>query len=722
MLRSFVLASIVTLTLTSLPAAGMKAELYPLPNDTLSFAAAKLRGREYKVAFNLAETAPASGARDFIAGVAAFRANEWQDAARYLSSSTKSFSMLADYSLYFQAQALNNLNRPDDALIPLQVIQKNHRESPTHRPAVLLIAEIQYARKDYPAALVAYQKFIESYPSGRDSLFAQQRLALCREAMGDATSAVKILRNLWLTSPASPLASKTEEELKRIASTGVPAASYTADELYHRGVTLLELKKFSAAVTAFKAVPREGQSREFVTRLDLKNGQALYRSRHYKEAEQIFSRISSIESASTIAAEATYWLARCKDRNDQHDEAVSKFLQVADRWPKADESDNALLEAAYIRKSQKRWGEVRINIQRLLSSYPETTLKPLAWWEGGWSAYQSGDWQTASYYLRKLAENNEYRDKALYWLSRSEAASGNRVDAESIYASLVREFPLSYYSLISRQEQKGEEGSPSFDPQNGLPRLGNETIGTLPLPPNFLRVKALISCGLNDEARKELAAFKGKSTDTAKLLGAARLYLEMDDFNGAYNLVRREPTRLSLKEGRQTLALQFQLPFFETANRYADAHGLPLPLVYAVIRAESSFSPVAVSPVGAVGLMQLMPATAAQIEGAGKEGNLTDRLTLPEKNISYGTKHMKDLILMYNADLISVIASYNAGAGAVNRWRRDFGTFPSAEFIEQIPYGETREYVKQVLASTAIYAQLYNLPLKGTKIPLPAKP
>jgi soluble lytic murein transglycosylase len=80
------------------------------------------------------------------------------------------------------------------------------------------------------------------------------------------------------------------------------------------------------------------------------------------------------------------------------------------------------------------------------------------------------------------------------------------------------------------------------------------------------------------------------------------------------------------------------------------------------------------------------------------------------------------LIAEYSDNLIAVIASYNAGGGTVNRWKRSFGTLPDLEFIEQIPYSETRDYVKQVIASTAIYAKLYNLPLKGIKLPLPPKP
>ncbi|HEY6837431.1 MAG TPA: lytic transglycosylase domain-containing protein, partial [Geobacteraceae bacterium] len=127
------------------------------------------------------------------------------------------------------------------------------------------------------------------------------------------------------------------------------------------------------------------------------------------------------------------------------------------------------------------------------------------------------------------------------------------------------------------------------------------------------------------------------------------------------------------------------------------------------IKAESSFSPTALSPVGAVGLMQLMPATAAIVlDGKGNKGG-ADRLTRPEVNIRAGVKHLKDLLALYDGNPVAAIAAYNAGAGNVNKWRKRFGALPPDQFIESIPFGETREYVKRVLATADIYNRLYHI-------------
>jgi soluble lytic murein transglycosylase len=120
--------------------------------------------------------------------------------------------------------------------------------------------------------------------------------------------------------------------------------------------------------------------------------------------------------------------------------------------------------------------------------------------------------------------------------------------------------------------------------------------------------------------------------------------------------------------------------------------------------------------------MQLMPATAAMVEGAGRKSLPVERLKEPELNITFGTRHMKDLLSEYNGNLIAVIASYNAGGNTVNRWLKSFGTLPQDEFTEQIPYGETRDYVKKVIATTAVYSRLYGFNLNGTALPLPVKP
>jgi soluble lytic murein transglycosylase len=131
-------------------------------------------------------------------------------------------------------------------------------------------------------------------------------------------------------------------------------------------------------------------------------------------------------------------------------------------------------------------------------------------------------------------------------------------------------------------------------------------------------------------------------------------------------------------------------------------------LIYALIRAESGFSPAIKSPAGAIGLMQLMPSTAKAT--AREKGTFNpQQLVVPDYNIKLGTRHFRDLMKGYDGDVVYSIAAYNAGAAAVERWRKGLKGLKKDEFIESIPYQETRDYVKKVYASAATYRQLYGL-------------
>ena len=148
--------------------------------------------------------------------------------------------------------------------------------------------------------------------------------------------------------------------------------------------------------------------------------------------------------------------------------------------------------------------------------------------------------------------------------------------------------------------------------------------------------------------------------------------------------------------------------YSELVSQNAALNGLSEGLVFALIRAESGFSPAIKSSAGAIGLMQMMPATAKQT--AREKGDFNpQRLTVPEYNIRLGTKHLNDLMKQYDGDVVYMAAAYNAGSGALERWKKSFKGLKKDEFIESIPYQETRDYVKKVYASAATYRQLYGL-------------
>ena len=716
MLRPLVIACFAFMFLT-IPAAGKSLQagkpLYVFADKSLENAARQMKFRDYSGAAKLLRDAPAGGTRDFLQGMAAFRSSRWNEAADALGRAAATFPLLADYALADQATALHKGRRFAEAEAPLSRLLKNYPDSPLRRSAALLLADTYYETGQFEAARRAYQGFIETYPAGSDAVTALYRAADCAARAGDTAAAVASFRRIWLSNPASPLAGKAENELHSLAATGVKLPPYSPEELYRRATTLYDLRKYPQAVAALKDVPRDGLGEEMRSRLQLKTGQALFKCRRYKEAGEMLSALLAAKPAVAVRNEALLWQARVLDKNGKQDEAVTACLRLAADAPAAELADDALLEAAGIRKSQGRHPEALAILQQLLRDYPRSGLKKSATWDVAWLSYRSGDMAAAAASFKKLTENDATREKAFYWLGRALLAGGDSNGAKTAFNELAVRYPYGFYTLACGCEPQPAAGAAATRPT--FPALPEEPAEMLPVPEGYERVKALIAFGLTEEAEKELAASRKKGLSQKALTALARLYLEMENYNVPLSLITAERPARQTGDPLYAWALSYPLGFRDAVKSQATARGVAENLLYAVIRSESSFSPTALSPAGAVGLMQLMPSTAAMILGDKGGATPRDRLVRPEVNISAGSRHLKDLITSYNGNIVAAVAAYNAGSGNVDRWLKRFGALPPEEFIESIPFGETREYVKKVIATATIYNRLYGL---GAPLPL----
>lgn len=698
----FIVLSI--LLFSAVPAFGVN--IYQLPDESLSVVASKMTCKDYKGAEEAALKAPPGGVRDFLLGMALVRSKEWEKAADYLGKASTTLPLLADYALYYRALALYRIARYPESLATLQGFAKSFPESPLSRSAEKLLADLLYESGNFPDAAAAYQAFIEKFASGADALAALHSLALCRERTGDTKGAVILLRNIWLLYPASEIAVSAEEDLQRLANNGASVAPYSAEELMRRGTVQNDLRKYDMAVWTFNSIPLEKQPDEFVWRLLLKTGQAQFRARHFREAEETFYGLLAKNPRQGLADEAKYWLAKSLDKSGREEDAITIYAKLAETSPNSTFADNALLAAAFIRKSQNKNEDELAFLKMLVQNYPQSNLCHAAFWEIAWTSYQEGDLKTATDYFKKQLENDETRERALYWYGRTLWAMKDEKGAAKAFASLIAEYPHGFYALSYKREAKIKEDE--------FLSLSADLCDILPVPAGFDRTKALIALGLHEEAAIELAAFRRKSADKPKTLaGLARLYLEMGDYHGAYSLFRVDLTRNPDRNSLVEWGVAYPLAYREEVAGFAANYGVPETLIFAIIRAESSYFPKALSPAGAVGLMQVMPATAAAVSKRGSENFTQDQLTLPGINIRLGVKYLHDLLTLYDGNTVLAVAAYNAGTGSVYRWRKRFGNMPREQFIENIPFPETREYVKKVLATAEIYGKLYKL------VPLP---
>jgi soluble lytic murein transglycosylase len=226
------------------------------------------------------------------------------------------------------------------------------------------------------------------------------------------------------------------------------------------------------------------------------------------------------------------------------------------------------------------------------------------------------------------------------------------------------------------------------------------------------RIAQLYAADLEKEALREAeSAVQGKRDDAAFLAMAAWIHSDRRRNLDAFRTIRAAFPFHGSATGdllpRPIWELFYPLGYWEQIERHSVERGLDPYLVAALIRQESTFNPRVRSHAGARGLMQILPSTGRFLARQERLRYDISDLYDPEINIRYGTRYLKDVLGSFGGRVDYALASYNAGPHRVKRWTGMDLTIPSEVFIEEIPFDETRDYVKLVLRNEMLYRRLY---------------
>lgn len=668
-------------------------------DDYLNRAVALYRDKDYGAAYTSAGKSAEQPQRAFVRGMAALRLEKYDEAATLLAEAEQKLPLVADYAAFHQAESLLKLKRYPAAAAKAASIRTVFPSSRLIRRSEKLYADILYEAGDYKNALKSYQAYIEKYASGSDSVDASFQSARCREELADGGGAVQIYRSIWLNSPVSPLAAKSQERLKQLERSGRAGSPYSAEELLKRASTLYAQNEFTASLKTLEMISSSSQSPAMTNRIDLRTGMAQYRLRQYKQAEKQFVKASA-SSLPGIRSEARFWLAKSFDRQDLKERALTLYLELAAEGKKQEFADDALIEAAGLKRGLGQYAEAARLFDQAAQLSTEAKTVSRAVWDAGWCRYLAGDNAGAVEIFKGLLNDEVQREKVLYWSGRALEKNGDAA-ASSYYRSLLDEFPAGFYATWYREQKGMKDSRESFGNRDALAEL--------PSAPGFDKPRLLASLGMAEDARVELSGLRKKNSEKKPQFPVlARVYLEIRDYGSAIALFMQNRPVAWEKGTLPLWTAGYPRAYTDLVSQNAALNGLSEGLVYALIRAESGFSPAVKSGAGAIGLMQMMPATARMTAREKGEFNPL-RLTVPEYNIRLGTKHLHDLMKEHNGDVVYMAAAYNAGTAALERWKKSYRGLKKDEFIESIPYQETRDYVKKVYASAATYRQLYNI-------------
>ncbi len=458
-------------------------------------------------------------------------------------------------------------------------------------------------------------------------------------------------------------------------------------------------------------------------------------------------------------------LAKTSSKAAEYPTAIGAYYKAYQMKPRSSDGRRALFSAAFLSYQSQDYDGATRKFQELIKKNPRSGLARDANWHLAWLRYLKKDYEGAQYAFEKLL-NKTYRygrrrrryrpfnnDRTRYWLAMSYLKLEKKEQAKALFEKIATNKYFSYYSILSEERLSSFEGykmTPrglastelALEETQNLVELEAESEDTLSetnkmgpeadevalneqdeglvtafqnpkLQKRFDTAHMLIELGLYDWARFELYEIEKRTRNKDYLRMLMQAYQDIGSYNRSLYISEtyfsKERHSGGLEGAKQYWSWNFPYGYKEHVDKYSKSFGVPESLILSIMRAESHFYQYAISPVGARGLMQLMPYTAKRVAQLLNDKDFSDEeLSTPELNIRYGSRYLQRLSKQFQGMPLLVAAAYNAGPHRVKSWLNNFGSLQMDEFVEHIPFVETRNYAKKVLRHYLVYNRLYN--------------
>ncbi len=405
-------------------------------------------------------------------------------------------------------------------------------------------------------------------------------------------------------------------------------------------------------------------------------------------AQLVYQKILDNHPTETLAChKALYFMGRIEEDNHRYPKAIDYYEKLLDKYNWGYFTPSAQFKIPWLHRLQGQLEEAKAGFNKLLKYAKPEKFRNLG------NGFQEPD---------------DFRPAALYWLAETERELENYESRVVFLKQLVERFPMDFYAMVARIEM-------SMQPLNFLePRSIQKSsprkwgLGDINRK-RINRAEKLISIGFLEMGMKELSVIPQEGDNQEFLYYMAQLFKKAGGYQRAISLSwgissknRHDSISPSLAE------ILFPKPYIEKAKQESSQYKLSPYLMLALMRQESAFNKKVVSSARAIGLMQLLPSTATRVaRSMGAEPPDQNDLKKPEVNIQLGVKYLSGLLNNFEDNIIFALASYNAGPSKVKQWMEIRSHLKSLEFMESIPYKETRNYVKKVLRNYVIYKTLY---------------
>lgn len=585
---------------------------------------------------------------------------KYEDAISSLSAAVKEYPLLADYALLWLSDAYHENGNHEESLNTLRSLIKKYPRSP--------LIKKSRAREIKEAVELSHeniQKLFESYVkdySGDTEIEYMYAQWLQNNDRKDRAKA--IFRDIYID--AGPFA--------KMAYSQLSASDISPDDMIQRASNLMDEMDFRGAESALRSAMPEDDGR-LKTKVLKVLGLALFKQKKYQEAAEVYKKVNE-----------RYWELRSLYRAGEREAvstAINELLESNDK-----RMGSILITVASDKRRDGAVDEAVRLYENVIEHYPAE--KEDALWGIGWTYFLAGEYKKASGIFSRL--NSAFSSpKYLYWKARSLEKAGE--DSEKIYTAII-EKDSDIYSFMSYIRLKG-----SPDQSRTIKHIKPVT-GTPVISKKINRIEALSDLGFPKEAISELIQISKNTESMEDILYICSKLQELGEYKHLVRLALKVPYREEIHR------FLYPYAYRETIEHFSKKYSLDPLLALSIIREESRFDPDARSVAGALGLMQLMPQTAYRLDNRlGLDIDGSHDILKVKNNLHFGIYYLSSLIKEFGGYAYA-IAAYNAGEETVRKWLQKGKYRSPDEFIEDIPYAETRNYVKRVLSTFVAYKRI----------------
>ena len=649
-----------------------------------------------------------------VLGYAHFIDRDFAKAVDPLNRARPKAGDLEDYVSYYLASSYFQTGRTAETIAALSDFQKSYPESLLIRDAQVLWAQALLTDNRPQEVVTLLEK-------NRQPTRADVELVLGRAyvATNQPVKAATVLRNVYFAMPLSGEAPQADAELKKLNAAQLPPVTWEVRriraDLLHRG------KRFADAASDYREL-LEQASPEQRPDIQLALATSLRRGGQGKEAKKL---LESLQAATPDQnAERLFNLGEIARGADDDDGFLRIMDQMRQASPASSWLEQSLLSAGNIYLLRRDYDKAIDAYRELQQRFPNGGRASYAHWKAAWLSLRQGRNAEAKASFEQqigLYPSSGEVPAALYWRARLAEEDNDPAMAKAYYQKLLGRFQNYYYGELARQRvsKLKVDGDPAhYALLDRVSSIDTTTKTAADEPPaDDLRVQKahlLENGALLDFAIRELQAAADENKGSWLPAESARMYRDIGRYDRALQILKRAVPNYFAVDlpslPRSYWEALFPKPYWVDLKKFSNDNALDPYLVASLIRQESEFNPLAVSNKNAVGLMQLLPKVG---KGVAKQEKLkhfdASQLFLPAVNLKLGTRYFRSMVDKFGT-FEYALAAYNAGTDRVDDWLGQGKYRDTEEFVESIPFTETREYVQAIMRNANVYRKLYGAP------------